>query len=149
MVGQRTCFKSFCTPLSVISDCNGKERTWLRLNIISFVPLLFFFTARDVPLLSNGFWERWKVCLRCALAIRVTGVCSVFFLSRTLILTTCLCELAGVTDVDTNVEAKTVVVRADESVSPQLMLEKLQKVSCLTSRWFVHAILTQSCLTSF
>ena len=29
---------------------------------------------------------------------------------------------------DTNVEAKTVVVEADASVSPQLMLEKLEKV---------------------
>jgi hypothetical protein len=34
-----------------------------------------------------------------------------------------------VNDIQTNVEAKTVVVQADESVSPALMLEKLQKVS--------------------
>lgn len=34
----------------------------------------------------------------------------------------------GVTDVQTNVEAKTVVVMANDSVSPQAMLEKLQKV---------------------
>lgn len=36
---------------------------------------------------------------------------------------------AGVHAVDTNVEAKTVVVEADDSVSAQLMLEKLLKVS--------------------
>lgn len=35
----------------------------------------------------------------------------------------------GVNDVQTDVAAKTVVVQADPSVSPQLMLEKLQKVS--------------------
>lgn len=35
---------------------------------------------------------------------------------------------------ETNVEAKKVVVQADESVSPQLMLEKLQKVgACAAS----------------
>jgi hypothetical protein len=34
-----------------------------------------------------------------------------------------------VNEIQTNVEAKTVVVQADESVSPVLMLEKLQKVS--------------------
>ena len=33
----------------------------------------------------------------------------------------------GVTDIETNVEAKTVVVQADASVSPDSMLEKLQK----------------------
>ena len=39
-------------------------------------------------------------------------------------------KIDGVTDVQTNVEAKTVVVvTADDSVSPQGMLEKLQKVS--------------------
>ena len=36
----------------------------------------------------------------------------------------------GVKEVDTNVETKTVVVEADDSVSPELMLEKLSKVSC-------------------
>lgn len=36
----------------------------------------------------------------------------------------------GVKNVDTNVEAKSVVVEADESVAPQIMLEKLEKV-CL------------------
>ena len=34
----------------------------------------------------------------------------------------------GVSDVQTDVEAKTVVVTADASVSPELMLEKLEKV---------------------
>lgn len=34
----------------------------------------------------------------------------------------------GVKTIDANVDAKTVVVDADESVSPQMMLEKLQKV---------------------
>ena len=37
---------------------------------------------------------------------------------------------------ETNVEAKKVVVQADESVSPQLMLEKLQKVGACAA-WFV------------
>lgn len=32
-------------------------------------------------------------------------------------------------DVQTNVESKSVVVQAEESVSPQMMLEKLQAVS--------------------
>lgn len=40
-----------------------------------------------------------------------------------------LSKCDGVEDVQTNVEAKTVVVvTADDSVSPQVMLEKLQKV---------------------
>jgi hypothetical protein len=34
----------------------------------------------------------------------------------------------GVKSIDANVEAKTVIVEADESVSAQVMLEKLQKV---------------------
>jgi hypothetical protein len=43
----------------------------------------------------------------------------------------------GVTSVDTDVEAKTVVVEADPSVSPQFMLEKLQKVRRTFLRsWF-------------
>jgi copper chaperone CopZ len=37
-------------------------------------------------------------------------------------------KIDGVKNIQTNVEAKTVVVEADESVSPQFMLEKLQKV---------------------
>lgn len=37
--------------------------------------------------------------------------------------------MTGVKTIDTNVQAKTVVVEADPSVSPQLMLEKLQKVN--------------------
>ena len=32
------------------------------------------------------------------------------------------------TDIQTNVESKSVIVQAEESVSPQLMLEKLQAV---------------------
>ena len=35
----------------------------------------------------------------------------------------------GVTDIQTDVESKSVIVQSDESVSPQLMLEKLQAVS--------------------
>ena len=38
-----------------------------------------------------------------------------------------LCLSLGVTDIETNVEAKTVVVQADASVSPEFMLGKLQK----------------------
>lgn len=38
-------------------------------------------------------------------------------------------KIDGVSDVQTDVAAKKVVVQADPSVSPQLMLEKLQKVS--------------------
>lgn len=38
-------------------------------------------------------------------------------------------KIEGVQAVDTNVEAKTVVVQADDSVSPQLLLEKLLKWS--------------------
>jgi len=37
-------------------------------------------------------------------------------------------KIDGVTDIKTDVAAKSVVVQADESVSPQEMLEKLQKV---------------------
>eukprot|EP00567_Pseudictyota_dubia_P018180 CAMPEP_0197439710 /NCGR_PEP_ID=MMETSP1175-20131217/6386_1 /TAXON_ID=1003142 /ORGANISM="Triceratium dubium, Strain CCMP147" /LENGTH=73 /DNA_ID=CAMNT_0042969669 /DNA_START=48 /DNA_END=269 /DNA_ORIENTATION=+ len=36
-------------------------------------------------------------------------------------------KIDGVSNIDTNVEAKTVVVTADDSVSPQFMLEKLEK----------------------
>jgi hypothetical protein len=38
--------------------------------------------------------------------------------------------LAGVESVETNVEEKTVIVRAAQSVSPQTMLEKLETVRC-------------------
>jgi copper chaperone CopZ len=38
-------------------------------------------------------------------------------------------KIDGVNDVQTDVAAKTVIVQANDSVSPQLMLEKLQKVS--------------------
>jgi len=38
-------------------------------------------------------------------------------------------KIDGVTDVHTDVASKKVVVQADPSVSQQLMLEKLQKVS--------------------
>ncbi|KAG7358377.1 heavy-metal-associated domain containing protein [Nitzschia inconspicua] len=43
-------------------------------------------------------------------------------------------KIDGVTNVDANVEAKTVIVDADESVSPQLMLEKLQKWSAASGK---------------
>ena len=57
---------------------------------------------------------------------QIRGVCSRRSHTRTPVL--CSPNPAGVTDIQTNVEAKTVVVQAEESVSPQLMLEKLQKV---------------------
>ena len=38
-------------------------------------------------------------------------------------------KIDGVESVECNVEAKTVVVQASESVAPQLMLEKLEKWS--------------------
>jgi hypothetical protein len=38
-------------------------------------------------------------------------------------------EFVGVSKIETDVSAKTVVVQADESVAPQMMLEKLEKVS--------------------
>lgn len=38
-------------------------------------------------------------------------------------------ESAGVSKIETDVSAKTVVVEADESVAPEMMLEKLVKVS--------------------
>ena len=38
-------------------------------------------------------------------------------------------KIDGVKSIDTNVEAKTVIVEAEESVAPEFMLEKLQKVS--------------------
>jgi len=40
-----------------------------------------------------------------------------------------LTKMEGVSNVETDVEAKSVVVTADDSVSPQAMLEKLQKWS--------------------
>ncbi|KAG7341463.1 heavy-metal-associated domain containing protein [Nitzschia inconspicua] len=43
-------------------------------------------------------------------------------------------KIDGVTNVDANVEAKTVIVDADESVSPQFMLEKLQKWSAASGK---------------
>ena len=54
----------------------------------------------------------------------------------------------GVSDVQTNVETKKVLVTADDSVSPQDMLEKLQKVSLRLERrlsaflcWIANSIL--------
>ena len=38
-------------------------------------------------------------------------------------------KIEGVESVECNVEAKTVVVQASESVAPQVMLEKLEKWS--------------------
>ena len=52
------------------------------------------------------------------------------FKNSTIVLLT---SMVGVKDVQTNVDAKTVVVEAEESVSPQLMLEKLQKVKMIFS----------------
>lgn len=43
-------------------------------------------------------------------------------------------KIDGVLDVQTNVEAKSVVVQSDESVSPQLMLEKLQAWSAASGK---------------
>ena len=40
----------------------------------------------------------------------------------------CTLSIAGVSSIETDVAAKSVVVQADASVSPQLMLEKLEKV---------------------
>lgn len=42
-----------------------------------------------------------------------------------------LSKVEGVESVDTNVDAKSVIVQADVSVSPQVMLEKLEKVCIL------------------
>jgi phytoene dehydrogenase-like protein len=47
-------------------------------------------------------------------------------------------KIDGVNDVQTDVAAKTVVVQADPSVSPQLMLEKLQKVSNRVRLYHAH-----------
>jgi hypothetical protein len=52
----------------------------------------------------------------------------------------------GVKSIDTNVEAKTVVVEADESVSPQLMLEKLQKVGYFMLRLALHSCCMNVCV---
>lgn len=67
---------------------------------------------------SSGFLTRLSLCSYCtysegcaAAVKRILG------------------KIEGVNDIQTNVEAKTVVVQANESVSPALMLEKLQKVS--------------------
>jgi hypothetical protein len=37
-------------------------------------------------------------------------------------------EFIGVSKIETDVSAKTVIVEADESVAPQMMLKKLEKV---------------------
>jgi len=42
----------------------------------------------------------------------------------------------GITDVQTNVDSKSVVVQADESITPEFMLGKLQKV-----RTVIHVLL--------
>jgi hypothetical protein len=47
----------------------------------------------------------------------------------------------GVSSVETNVEAKSVVVEASDAVPPQLMLEKLEKVSLSCG---FHAVLPPS-----
>ena len=38
-------------------------------------------------------------------------------------------KIDGIDNIDVNIEANSVVVQADDSVSPDLMLQKLQKVS--------------------
>ena len=43
-------------------------------------------------------------------------------------------KIDGVNSIQTNVAAKTVVVVADPSVSPQVMLEKLQKWSAASGK---------------
>lgn len=43
-------------------------------------------------------------------------------------------KIEGVTDIQTDVEAKSVIVQADESVSPHLMLEKLQAWSAASGK---------------
>ena len=49
-------------------------------------------------------------------------------------ITTTQYSIAGVTDISTNVEAKTVVVTHSDAVTKELMLEKLQKVNSLYYR---------------
>jgi hypothetical protein len=76
--------------------------------------------------LLKGFLEKSKVIIACASAVvSDIGVndeqydCS--YLTNAL-------PSAGVESVETNVEEKTVIVRAAQSVSPQTMLEKLETV---------------------
>lgn len=40
-------------------------------------------------------------------------------------------KIEGVKSIDTDLDSKVVTVEADPSVSPQLMLEKLEKVSAI------------------
>jgi len=48
--------------------------------------------------------------------------------------------------VETNVEAKSVVVQAEDSVTPEFMLEKLQKVRCGVCGVFIIIIINARCL---
>ena len=78
-------------------------------------------SVRVVPRPSKGFWARWKVKFQTYKKVVYSGCFanSLRFENNIRV---------GVTDVQTNVEAKKVHVTADENVSPQEMLEKLQKV---------------------
>jgi hypothetical protein len=47
-------------------------------------------------------------------------------------------QLVGVSKIETDVDAKTVVVEADGSVAPEMMLEKLQKVGHVFWEVLIH-----------
>jgi copper chaperone CopZ len=52
----------------------------------------------------------------------------------------CVARLSGVTNIQTDVATKKVLVTADDSVSPEDMLEKLQKVSLFRRCMFFYVI---------
>jgi hypothetical protein len=94
------------------------------------------FAVKDVPQRSSGYWEILKVRREVWLAFLPSLLSDSFapFLFAGIAFCNSLQNrcwnwfFTGVHNVDTNVETKTVVVEADESVSPNSMLEKLQKV---------------------
>lgn len=84
-----------------------------------------FVAVKDVLELSNASSAKWKVRF-CIFLFSCSSSQRTFVFGTT-----------GVTDIATDVEAKTVIVQADASVKPEEMLGKLQKV-CFTASTNVY-----------
>lgn len=93
-------------------------------NIIGHIGFCII-TAKVVRVRSNEYWERLKVGMTANLWNFHT---SPHTDTRYILLSI---TYPGVTDIEANVEAKTVVVTHSDAVTKEEMLEKLQKVS----RW--------------
>jgi hypothetical protein len=87
--------------------------------------------VKDARERSSGYLERSKVSHSEWLSwfledCHKRQLLSAFYCASTNFRST---DFEGVSKIETDVSAKTVIVEADESVAPQMMLEKLEKVS--------------------